>query len=847
MKKILLIMLMVMGTMIFSLGEVHASGDPGFEVYAFTATDTTHTIASNVDLSKLTLFIDGKLAYDRGNTVSTNFIVETGNGTSYYFSFENDDEPYESGTLNSGGVLVSGYSIVMIISDDSDSFNAWGFTPASTTHNLVVDEVIDRENLIVVVGGQTWFSLGSDILNPAETNGGSVRHTIDGASSALYITNDDDNEYFFLANGSTEFYASKSIVIIEAVSTNPYPEMDDFIFLKEFDDISAFEFDEVETQYDAMVFGLWENPEFVNRLYVVPTSLDFYRGDGEFNVLNDAFIDLDEYVVPTTNGAEFTVIHEARIQFTSDDGSDLNDYYLNLKIWDIEGDSFHSVPIALNFYTIQFRANYTIVDGLPVGDYTDVYVNNNPTAVGAYGNVMVYMEGLPDNVVPDIDGQVYYSTTYDQVISESTIRANISVWDAVDGDLTHAIVLVSDLYTPNSDTVGSWDITYSATDSSNNTSYLVVTVVVFDNLAPVITGGQASYTVSYTQTFNTTNMLAAHTATDDHDGVIPITIQSNTYTASKTIPGTYEIVIVATDSSDNETTKTITIYVVDDVAPTITAPATITKDATTTLTLQQILNQVTAADAIDGNITASVQVFSNAYAGNSMNIGTWPIVLKVSDEAGNQATKTINVVVVDELPGVWYVVDGFFLNVAPTVLLSMDNIIETLVIANKITSEEAETVVVISDSYTSNASTLGNHGITLGYVTLGVPQTLSLTIRVTDLGDVGDDYTVLFITNGGSYIAPQVVVSGSLVTRPTDPVRSGYEFSGWYEDIGLTQPWSFTNNLITQDTNLYAKWTLEESAAGDPQWVEILEQYWLLGLAVVVLIIYATGRSRRKW
>ena len=41
-------------------------------------------------------------------------------------------------------------------------------------------------------------------------------------------------------------------------------------------------------------------------------------------------------------------------------------------------------------------------------------------------------------------------------------------------------------------------------------------------------------------------------------------------------------------------------------------------------------------------------------------------------------------------------------------------------------------------------------------------------------------YTVIFDTNGGSYVSPQTVESGSTATEPAAPSREGYRFTGWY-------------------------------------------------------------------
>lgn len=53
----------------------------------------------------------------------------------------------------------------------------------------------------------------------------------------------------------------------------------------------------------------------------------------------------------------------------------------------------------------------------------------------------------------------------------------------------------------------------------------------------------------------------------------------------------------------------------------------------------------------------------------------------------------------------------------------------------------------------------------------------------------------------------QEVENGGKVTQPTNPTRTNYSFGGWYTTSGLTTPWDFDNDTISQNTTLYAKWT----------------------------------------
>jgi uncharacterized repeat protein (TIGR02543 family) len=68
-------------------------------------------------------------------------------------------------------------------------------------------------------------------------------------------------------------------------------------------------------------------------------------------------------------------------------------------------------------------------------------------------------------------------------------------------------------------------------------------------------------------------------------------------------------------------------------------------------------------------------------------------------------------------------------------------------------------------------------------------------------------YSVSFNSNGGTTIPSQSVNYNTTATKPTDPTKTGYTFTGWYTDSGLTVPFAITT-AITADTTLYAKWAL---------------------------------------
>jgi len=69
-------------------------------------------------------------------------------------------------------------------------------------------------------------------------------------------------------------------------------------------------------------------------------------------------------------------------------------------------------------------------------------------------------------------------------------------------------------------------------------------------------------------------------------------------------------------------------------------------------------------------------------------------------------------------------------------------------------------------------------------------------------------YTISFNTNGGSAITNQAIESNETATEPTAPTKMGYTFAEWYKDEALTEKWDFATDVVTENTTLYAKWTV---------------------------------------
>jgi hypothetical protein len=192
--------------------------------------------------------------------------------------------------------------------------------------------------------------------------------------------------------------------------------------------------------------------------------------------------------------------------------------------------------------------------------------------------------------------------------------------------------------------VGTTTVTATATDAAGNTDVCTYNVIVMDNEAPVITC-PANITVSaIAGTCEATATFAA-TAVDNCDSDVAITYDialGSTFSLGETT-----VTATATDDAGNTDVCTFTVTVTDDEAPTITCPTDVTASAATGTCAADVDFAATATDLCGGMVDI-------AYSQDPMTsfpVGTTEVTATATDDAGNTATCTFNVIVTDdELP-----------------------------------------------------------------------------------------------------------------------------------------------------------------------------------------------------
>jgi len=225
--------------------------------------------------------------------------------------------------------------------------------------------------------------------------------------------------------------------------------------------------------------------------------------------------------------------------------------------------------------------------------------------------------------------------------TESTIAAFLtgaSALDAVDGALlvTHNAPRVFPL--------GVTSVTFSAVDKSGNTGTAQATVTVSDKDKPVLTLTDGAATrVGLGETF----VDPGFSALDNVDGDVTAKVAvSGSVDTSKL--GSYSLTYRVSDVAGNEAIATRTVTVQDAAAPVVTAPANIDVAATdasgtaaTESVIATFLSGATANDAVDG-----VLVVTND-APAVFPLGTTSVTFSATDTAGNVATASATVTVVD--------------------------------------------------------------------------------------------------------------------------------------------------------------------------------------------------------
>ena len=100
-----------------------------------------------------------------------------------------------------------------------------------------------------------------------------------------------------------------------------------------------------------------------------------------------------------------------------------------------------------------------------------------------------------------------------------------------------------------------------------------------------------------------------------------------------------------------------------------------------------------------------------------------------------------------------------------------------------------------------------NKNATLNYELGGEVIQLPFPVPVAHVERELKNYTLTYVSNGGTEYAAETYKEGTEVTIDKAPTREGYIFKGWYSDEALTQ--AVSKVTMDSDKTVYAKWEKE--------------------------------------
>ena len=357
--------------------------------------------------------------------------------------------------------------------------------------------------------------------------------------------------------------------------------------------------------------------------------------------------------------------------------------------------------------TISLKTDNYTTNKNKIGTHSVIYEARDLS--GNTATYTVYIKVL-DKVTPIIKGTNSYTQGNNQKLSLDTIKAGLTATDDVDGNLTTSITLKTDNYSAHYSKVGTYTIIYTVSDEAGNSCDYPITVKVVDKIAPIIKGTN-TYTQGNNQKISVESIKASLTASDDTDGNLTtsITLKADNYSNKFNNVGSHKVVFTVSDKAGNVSDFTVTINVVDNIAPVLSGPTSIDKAYNLSLTLDDILQQFTVTDETSNLTWKNISVVRDDYSLNSNTPGSYVIHLQVKDGANNYSeihTLTINVI--DDIPPV-FIVSGV-INVKQSLALSQDDLINILKIKG-VYDETTDSLTVLQNDYVNNENTVGVYDV----------------------------------------------------------------------------------------------------------------------------------------
>jgi hypothetical protein len=303
---------------------------------------------------------------------------------------------------------------------------------------------------------------------------------------------------------------------------------------------------------------------------------------------------------------------------------------------DVDGDLTDQIYIIMNQYTGneetigEYGITYAVKDS--INQIARLFVKVRVVDIDP-----PVIEGLQDHVI-DINS--------DPIDFLDGIRAS----DNYDGDVT--IFIEVDDSELNYASYGKYDVHYTVSDTSGNTSSYTVKVTIKDLVYPEIQGCWKIIKAS-DDLLTAQDILMTLTASDNIDGNISnqILIHEDTYTGNGDKVGTYFITYRIVDSAGNVTDHEVEIQVRNDIPNLLFIDdrmLELGKDEV--VTNEDIEWLLTSVGVLDPYNRYHLQIIKDEYTGNENVAGTYDYFVKFISNTGEEIQKNLIIRVMYTIP-----------------------------------------------------------------------------------------------------------------------------------------------------------------------------------------------------
>jgi hypothetical protein len=478
-------------------------------------------------------------------------------------------------------------------------------------------------------------------------------------------------------------------------------------------------------------------PKVVGNEYFIMFMVDDTAGNSAYlrvdiNVIDDKKPKYDDGIGYISDGSTITLSW-----YDENYNNELDTHLGQLSVYDeyYGTVSFESATAEANGWSFNRAGDWGSFDATVPGNYLLNIVATDPSGNSTY---IIYDVTVLDNQAPVISGESSVSFSIDR-FNLDDILDEYSATDPEDG----VVEVTIKTHNVSEDTISTYSATLSAIDSFGRETIKNITVILVDVVAPVIKvegieTSNYSHTVYMSDTTTLQALIDNIDVYDDYEGLIKNGLVVPEL-PSFAVPGTHNLTLTASDSSGNVASLNLEVIVVDDIAPVVNGAIKIVKGLNETLTLSNILATLTVTDNVDNNL--ELELVSDAYTGNSGNVGSYLVKYKVTDISDNTTYHSVRIWVVDNQAPAW-ILNDYFVNLGINESMTRSELVSLLQSAGMIGSDISYTVTFVSDEYTGNETVEGAYQVVMNITyENGSEEQLSVELNVPE--QTSDDVIVV--------------------------------------------------------------------------------------------------------